>query len=158
MQFVDEAGAQVLLDGGSASAEADIFSLSGVDGSLQRAVNAVGDEVEGGASFHGEGRARVMGENKNRHVVGRVVAPPAFPCVVEPGAADGAEHVAAEDPCADIFKATVDEVVVQAGFAAGLAEHFMLGLCGEHPIEDWHGADPEGVFQALIGAGAVSVE
>ena len=107
MHLVDEAGAQVLLDGGGASAEANIFSVGGGDGLLQRAVNAVGDEVEGGASFHGEWRARVVGENEDGHVVGRVVAPPTFPGVVWPGAADGAEHVAAEDPGTDVFKAAV---------------------------------------------------
>ena len=79
MHLVDEAGAQVLLDGGGASAEANIFAVGGGDGLLQRAVNAVGDEVEGGASFHSEGRARVVGENEDGHVVGRVVAPPTFP-------------------------------------------------------------------------------
>ena len=42
-------------------------------------MNAVGDEVEGGASFHNEGLAGVVGEDEDGHVVGRVVAPPAFP-------------------------------------------------------------------------------
>ena len=79
MHLVDEAGAQVLLDGGGAAAEANIFSVGGGDGLLQRAMNAVGDEVEGGASFHGEGRAGVMGEDEDGHVVGRIVAPPTFP-------------------------------------------------------------------------------
>ena len=79
MHLVDEAGAQILLDGGGASAEANIFTVGGVDGLLERAVNAVGDEVEGGASFHNERLARMVGENEDGHVVGRVVAPPTFP-------------------------------------------------------------------------------
>ena len=79
MHVVDEAGAKILLDGGGASAEANIFPVGGGDGLLERAMNAVGDEVEGGASFHSEWRAGVVGENEDGHVVGRVVAPPTFP-------------------------------------------------------------------------------
>ena len=79
MHLVDEAGAQILLDGGGASAEANIFAVGGGNSLLQRAVNAVSDEVEGGASFHNEWLAGVVGENEDGHVVGRVVAPPTFP-------------------------------------------------------------------------------
>ena len=79
VHLVDEAGAKILLDGGGASAEANIFAVGGGDGLLERAMNAVGDEVEGGASFHGERRAGVMGEDEDGHVVGRIVAPPTFP-------------------------------------------------------------------------------
>ena len=158
MHVVDEAGAKILLDGGGASAEANIFTVGGVDGLFECAVNAVGDEVEGGASFHRDGRAGVVGQNEDGHVVGRGVAPPTFPGVVGPGSADGTEHVAAEDPGADVFKAPLDELVIHAGFAAGLAHHLMLGAGGELPIEDLHSADAERVLEALIGTGAVAVE
>jgi len=77
-------------------------------------------------------------------VAASCTAPPTFPGIVWPGAADRAEHVAAEDPGADVFKAAVDEVVIHAGFAAGLAGHLMMELGSEYPIEDLHGADAEG--------------
>jgi hypothetical protein len=45
VQFVDQAGAEVLLDGGRATAEPDILPLGGVERSLQRGVDAVVDVV-----------------------------------------------------------------------------------------------------------------
>ena len=51
---------------------------------LERGVDAVGDEVEGRAALHLERRARVVRQHEHRHVVGRVVAPPALPGVVGP--------------------------------------------------------------------------
>ena len=64
-----------------------------------------------------------MREHEHVAVVGGVVAPPAFPCVVGPGTANGTEHVAAHDPGAEVVEAAVSEIVVGAGGAAVLAGH-----------------------------------
>src|SRR5207245_5324843 len=58
-------------------------------------------------------------------VIRRILAPPAVPRFVGPGAANGAEHVAAEDPRADAVEAAGDVLVVDAGFTAGFAAHLM---------------------------------
>ena len=56
-----------------------------------------------------------MREHEHLAIIGRGIAPPAFPAVVSPVAADGAEHVAAENPCADILETAFGHVVVDAG-------------------------------------------
>ncbi len=70
---------------------------------LQRRLDAIGHEVKDGAALHLDGRARMMRQDKHRHVVGRVVSPPALPGMVRPLAAYRAEHVSPHDPCADVF-------------------------------------------------------
>lgn len=158
VQIVDEAGLDVLADGGGAAAEADVFAFGGGPCLFERGVDAVGDEVEGCAALHVERRAWVVGEDEDGSVVGGFFAPPAFPGFVGPGASDGAEHVAAEDPGADVFEAFGGEVVVDAGFAAGLALHGSPGAGGHEPVEEFVAADAEGVFERLGGTGAVAVE
>ena len=85
VHFVDLAGEQVLAEDGDAAADADVlilsFALGCGFGLVQGGVGSVGDEVEGGAAFHFEWRARVMREDEDGRVVGRIVAPPASPGV-----------------------------------------------------------------------------
>jgi hypothetical protein len=46
VQLVDEAGAQVLLDGGHAAAKPHVQSIGGFEGSFQGRLDSVSDEVE----------------------------------------------------------------------------------------------------------------
>ena len=55
--------------------------------------------------FIGSRRARVMRQHEHRHVVRRLVAPPALPALVRPWPADRPEHVPAQDPGADSLEA-----------------------------------------------------
>ncbi|WP_306667921.1 4-hydroxythreonine-4-phosphate dehydrogenase PdxA, partial [Klebsiella pneumoniae] len=57
----------------------------------------------------------MVGQHEDRHVIGRGVAPPALPRIVGPGAAHRAEHVAAEDPGADIVEAARGEGIDASG-------------------------------------------
>jgi hypothetical protein len=56
----------------------------------------------------------VVGEHEDIRVIRRFVAPPAFPWVVRPVATNRSEHVAAEDPCADVGEAASCKIVVDA--------------------------------------------
>lgn len=60
VEIVNEAGAEKLLDGGDAPADANVFAIGGGDGALEGGVDAVGDEMEGGSPSHGDGRSGVM--------------------------------------------------------------------------------------------------
>lgn len=64
----------------------------------------------------------MMGQDEDRNVVRRIVAPPAFPACVRPCAANRAEHVSAKNPGAHIPKTTGGELIVHSGRAAVLAE------------------------------------
>src|SRR5277367_6634104 len=122
---------KILAHGGDTAAEPDVLTFRGVDGLFESALNTVGDEMEGRASGHRDRRSRVVGENEDRGMVGRVVAPPAFPVLVRPRPSDRAEHVAADDPCSNAFEATENEVIVNSGRATVLAVHPMVGLSGK---------------------------
>lgn len=158
VEVVDEASFQILADGGGAAAEADVFACCGFFCLLKCGVDALGDEVEGCAAFHVERRAGVMGEDEDGGVVGGFFAPPAFPVFVGPGASDGAEHVAAEDPGADVFEAFGGHFIIDAGFAAVLALHLPPRARGHEPVEEFVASDAEWGFEGLGRTGAVSVE
>ena len=81
----------------------------------------VGDEAELGAALHRQRSPLVMRQHEDRHVVRRLLAPPAAPLLVGPGAPDGPEHVPAEDPSRPCrSKPRAAKVVVRAGRAACL--------------------------------------
>ena len=105
--FVDEPGLpglQVLSNLADAAAETNILPVARRGRSLQGGVNAVSDEVERRTARHGDRRAGMMREHEYVGVIRRRVAPPAFPVVIWPVAANWTEHVAAEDPGADVLE------------------------------------------------------
>ncbi len=114
--------------------------------------------MESGATRHGDWGADVVSQDKDIGVIGRIFAPPTFPLLVGPGAADRAEHVTAEDVRSDIFEAPRREVVVNSRAAAFAAVHLFEGAGGEEPSEDFFSAEAEGRFKGLVGAGAETVE
>jgi len=179
MQLVDVAGEEELTDRGDASADANVFIARGLGGFLQRGVDSSGDKVKSGAAFHSERLARVMGEDEDGHVVGRIWTPPALPELAgfgigKPRAADGSEHVAAEDPGADVVERCFGEIVIDAGGAGGSAGGGLGGVGGvrifglrvnlvedfglEEPFVEFESADTEGICEVLAGAGAEAVE
>jgi len=122
-------------------------------------MDALGDEIKSGAAGHGDRRAGVMGKDEDVGVIRRIFAPPAFPSVVWPRAADGAEHVAAKDVGSDIFEAASGEVVVDASGAVFLAAvHLFEGASGEEPLENFLSVDAERGVEGLMGSGAETVE
>src|SRR5262249_27741275 len=78
--------------------------------------------------------------------------------MVGPGAADRAEHVAAEDPGAEPGHATRCEILVHAAGPALLAEHLLEGAGAESPLVQRHAADAERIVERLVGPGAVAVD
>src|SRR6185437_5622556 len=80
----------------------------------------------------------------------RRVTPPTAPALVAPAAAHRAEHVAAEDPRADVFKTPLGKAVVDAFFAAGPALHLAKEARGKRPLVQRHPAFAHRVLQALV--------
>ena len=99
-----------------------------------------------------------MREYKDGSVVNRVVTPPALPTIVEPRAADRAEHVAAKYPRADILEALADHVVIQARRSAFATMHLLVGARREHPSEDRQPSDAKRIGKILVGTGAIAIE
>src|SRR5207302_10795588 len=123
----------------------------------QRRFESVGHEVERRATLHRERFARVMGEDKDRHVVRRVVAPPAGPAFV-PGAAAATEHLAPHDVGADIREEIADNGRVWRVGTALLALLLAPARRFEHPLTEAHPAFPNRVLQALVRPGDKTVE
>src|ERR1700693_553305 len=71
MHFVDLPGDQILPNDGHATANSDVFALRRLFRFLQSRLQSIGGEVERGAAFHRERRARMMREHKNRSMVRR---------------------------------------------------------------------------------------
>jgi hypothetical protein len=100
------------------AADPDILAIGGASGAIERSMDIGGDKVECRAATHHDRIASVSRQHEHRHMDWRIVAPPAFPALVGPRPAHGAEHVAAHDPCADIHVGTGGEVVINTGLAA----------------------------------------
>jgi hypothetical protein len=100
-----------------------------------------------------------MGEDEHRVVVGRVVTPPARPRLVAPGAAaDGAEHVAAHQPGADVGDRLLEHRGTRVHLAALLAVGSTEGLQRDHPVMEPIPAHAERVLLALVRTGDETVQ
>ena len=159
VEFIDQAFAKVLPDGGRSAADADILSVGGSASPFQRGVNPVANEMKGRASLHDEGRAGMMREHENLGMVNRVLAPPAPPDFVRPGAAHRPEHIPSHYSGADIVKAARGKVVVDASFSVGFTEQLRLkGARRERPAMQGGSANTQRLLQALIQTGAKAID
>src|SRR5262249_4452309 len=130
VKLVEQSRLQVLADCRRAAADAHILAARRSLRLLERGFDSVGDEEEFGAALHLERLARMVGQDEDGAVVRRLLAPPAFPAFVGPRTAHRAEHVAAEDPRAEVVEALLGHAVVGAGLAAVLAKYRLLEHAG----------------------------
>src|SRR5437667_9534922 len=158
MQLVDQAGAQILPDGGYAAAEADVAAVRCSARLLQGGVNAFGDKAKLRTSRHPERRPRVMREHEDRHVIRRLLAPPALPALVRPRAPDWTEHVAPENPGTDSGKALLGNSVVDSRLSIGMAVHLPPHAPVEEPLQQLGAPDAERILEILDRPGAVAVD
>src|ERR1700735_3522947 len=158
MHLFDLVCGQILTNDGDAAADSNVLPVGCFFGLLERSVRPFANEVEGRAAFHREGWSWVMGEHKDGHVIRRIVAPPALPGVARPRAPNWAEHVATEDPGADVFEGLKAEIVVDAQSSAGLTVHLFESLGVEKPPVQLRTASSEGIVEVLPGPGAKPVQ
>ena len=138
-QLVDQAGGEILIDGGRAALDRDIAVVGRRACLCQCRLDSVGDEVVRGGAVHRLRLARVVGEHEDRGVERRVVTPPAVPLPI-PLATHWAEHVAPHDEClggghlvdlGPVLLGSVEHPGVQLAaraVAAVVAERAFLGL------------------------------
>src|SRR5689334_12506577 len=111
-----------------------------------------------GAALHVEWRPRVMRQHEDRHVIRRIVAPPAFPLIVRPRSTHGAKHVTAHDPGAEVFERTHREVVVDACRSAVPPQHRTLKRLGRYePLVQLLTTAAKRLIEALFNAGAETI-
>ena len=158
MHLVDQAGAQVLLDGRHAAAEPDILALGRLPRALERDLDARGDEMEVRCPHHRERGARVMRRHEHRRVVGRFVAPPTLPVVVRPRTSHRTEHVAPENPGADVGEPLLRKLVVDTRLSLALPYILRLVRVGRTHSINSRPPTPSGFCESLARARAVSVD
>jgi hypothetical protein len=61
---VDQASAEILLDGGRATGDLHVPSIGGIERPLEGGVDAIADKVERGPTLHRDRRMRLMGEHE----------------------------------------------------------------------------------------------
>src|SRR5262249_4361521 len=105
-----------------------------------------------------EGRPRMMGEHKNVSMVRRIRAPPSFPGIILPGSSNRPEHIAAQDPRADIVERLKGKIVIDAPGPAAFALHLLENLCALEPPVQLESANPKGIIQILAGPGAKPID
>ncbi len=87
VHLVDQAVAKILLNDVDAATRSHVFAPCRLAGALERDDRAFGHEVEGRSAFHDQRCACVVGQHEHRDVIDRILAPPAAPALIRPGAA-----------------------------------------------------------------------
>src|SRR5207237_3316505 len=103
MHLVDEPRLEILAYRSRPAADLDIALARGLRRATERFLDSSGDEMKDGPTFHRDRFARVVRQHEHRHVIRRVLAPPAAPLLVGPRSAHGTEHVSAHDIRTDAF-------------------------------------------------------
>src|SRR5215467_5685218 len=78
MQLVDQPGAKILTHRLDATADLHVATIGSLLRLIQRRLDTVGYEDEGGAAFHLDRGARMVRQYEGRRVIRRIVAPPAL--------------------------------------------------------------------------------
>lgn len=145
-------------DGRRAASDADILSFGGGARLFECDANPAGHEMKGRAALHDEWSPGMMREDENRLMIHRVIAPPTFPRIIQPGTADGPEHIPAHDPGADIVETPRGKVVIDSGLAVFVSEQVRLKrACRERPPMKSCSADTQRVLPTLVRACAEAI-
>src|SRR5690349_10571168 len=110
------------------------------------------------AAFHHDRRPWMMREHEDRDMIGRIGAPPAFPVVVCPRSPYRPEHIAAENPSAQIAHSAAGEFLIDIRRASILSEHLLEGARWKKPGMQFFPADAERILQVLTGTRPIAVE
>src|SRR6185437_9094019 len=110
------------------------------------------DEVEGRAALHRHRLAGVVGDDEDRRVERRLVAPPAVPRVVLPGTV-AAEHVPAHHDGADVLDGFLDYLAGGVDLAALHAVALAPRLEPDCPLVKLLPALAQRVLQARVRPG-----
>src|SRR5690554_5858876 len=90
--------------------------------------------MERGIAFHLDGRTCVMSQDKNRHVVRRVLTPPSLPARIGPGTANWSEHVSPDNPRSDVPESPCSKIVVDAGGSITRTVGPLERACWDEPL------------------------
>src|SRR6202035_3519973 len=107
--------------------------------------------------LHHEWLPRMVGQNENRHVIGRIIPPPSGPGLI-PRPIAAAEHLAAHDVGADVVEEPADHIRVCRGRTALLPVLLPPARRFEEALVQPHPALTDGVLEALVRPGGKAVQ
>ena len=142
-----------------AATKTHILAFGRFAGLRQGGGNAFGHEVEACAALHDQRCACMVGQNKHRDMIDRIVSPPTPPALIWPGSANRPEHVPADNPGPDILEAPGGKVFINACLTAIATEKVLLKRpCRQGPTMKRGAAHAEWVVDVLVRASAESVQ
>ena len=100
----------------------------------------------------------MMCEHKDGVMERRVLAPPAVPRALSPGAGTASEHVAAHHRRSDVLEPPLDDGSARADLAALFAVQLPECLEREEPLMELHPALADRILLALVRPGDIAVE
>src|SRR5262245_22313840 len=121
-------------------------------------MNALGDKSKLCASGHLQWWPRMMGQNEDRRVIGRLLAPPSSPTLIRPRASDGAEHIPTQNPGAESGETQLGNFVIDARFAIAVSIHSSPYAGVKKPFHQLRAIDAERMRKILIWSGAIAVD
>src|SRR5256885_1548743 len=158
-EVVDQAGVDRLVDRVRSACDQDILLGRGGARILDRALEALGDEGEGGPFLHHEWLTRMVGEHEDGLVKRWVVSPPAVRVgVVLPGPFAAAEHTTPHHDGAGRAQRFRDELVVRSGLSAGEAVGLAPALERKDPLVQLVSPLAKRILECRARPGDVAVE
>src|SRR2546423_1900028 len=100
----------------------------------------------------------MVGQNKNRCLIGWRVSPPTLPGIIHPRSAERPKHVAAEDPGTDVVERMDGKIIVDTQAAAGLPMHLVKDLGLLKPGMQLETANAQRILQILQRPRAKSIQ
>jgi hypothetical protein len=159
VQLINEGRAKVLLNCIGPASEAHVFPIRGFTCPVERLVDSASDEAKGRIPLHHDRPTRVMREDEDWDVIGRILTPPSLPIFIGPWPPDGPEHVSAQNPCADVVEPARCTVIIDTSSTVSGAEEYLLkGTRRERPRVKFGATNSEWVVYALVLSCAVAIE
>jgi hypothetical protein len=158
MHLIDQVRGEELADRRWSSADAHVKVTSQLACELESLGWSYVDEVERRPALHLEHGPDVVSEHHDGRVERRVVAPPALPLLVCPGAALMPELVTPHDLRTDTRSPLGGEGIVDAPSSTWLPLHGAEGPRRKKPLVQPVAGVPEGGFKTLPFAGAETIE
>src|SRR5919201_4903063 len=150
--LVEQTRCEVLLRDGRPASERHLLLSGCCPRVFERRLDPVRDEVERRSALHLQRLTRMVSEDEDGMVEGRIVSPPALPRLV-PRSRAAAEHVPAHDGRAGAAEDVLGERRARVDLAAFLAVALAERLERDQPVVELLTADPERMLWRLVRAG-----
>src|ERR1051325_6554206 len=100
----------------------------------------------------------MVGQDEGRNMIGWLLAPPSFPCVVRPRSAHRSKHVTAQNPRAYVLHTPPRPLVINTSRTTFVAVHLLPCARREKPLKQFRTSNAKGIFNALPRPSGVTIK